>query len=204
MKLRAIEMTNVRRFTSTMRIDGIGDGLNVLSEPNEFGKSTLFDALHALFFKAHGSGDKEMKALRPHSGGAPEISVEIETDAGRFTIAKRWFQKPAATVHQDGRLIAQADAAEDWIARALGQDAGGPAGLIWVRQGLTALTDGSNKEKAAALEARRDLMSSVSEEVEAMTGGRRMDAALKRCQEELGLYATGTGRPKVGGPWKAA
>lgn len=204
MKLRAIEMTNVRRFTSTMRIDGIGDGLNVLSEPNEFGKSTLFDALHALFFKAHGSGDKEMKALRPHSGGAPEISVEIETDAGRFTIAKRWFQKPAATVHQDGRLIAQADAAEDWIARTLGQDAGGPAGLIWVRQGLTALTDGSSKEKAAALEARRDLMSSVSEEVEVMTGGRRMDAALKRCQEELGLYATGTGRPKVGGPWKAA
>ncbi|MBY6006244.1 AAA family ATPase [Salipiger bermudensis] len=204
MKLRAIELHNVRQFTSPVRIDGIGDGLNVLSEPNEAGKSTLFDALQALFFKPHGSADKETKALRPHAGGAPEIRVELETQEGRFTVAKRWLQKASATVHRDGRLIAQADAAEDWIARALGQDAGGPSGLIWVRQGLTALTDGSKKEKDAALEARRDLLSSVSEEVEAMTGGRRMDAALRRCREELALYATGTGRPKTGGPWKAA
>ena len=204
MKLRAIELNNVRRFTTPVRIDGIGDGLNVLSEPNEFGKSTLFDALHAVFFKAHGSGDKEMKALRPHAGGAPEITVEVETAEGLFRISKRWFQKPATTVHQGSRLVAQSDAAEDWIARALGQDMGGPAGLIWVRQGMTALTDGSNKEQAAALEARRDLMSSVSEEVEAMTGGRRMDAALRRCSEELAHYATGTGRPRTGGPWKAA
>ena len=204
MKLRAIELHNVRQFTSPVRIDGIGDGLNVLSEPNEAGKSTLFDALQALFFKPHGSADKETKALRPHAGGAPEIRVELEIPEGTFTVAKRWLQKASATVHRDGRLIAQADAAEAWIARALGQDAGGPSGLIWVRQGLTALTDGSKKEKDAALEARRDLLSSVSEEVEAMTGGRRMDAALRRCREELGLYATGTGRPRTGGPWKAA
>ncbi|MBU2957720.1 AAA family ATPase [Paracoccus sp. 1_MG-2023] len=204
MKLRAIALTNIRQFTATMRIDGIGDGLNVLSEPNEFGKSTIFDALQAVFFKPHGSGDKEIKALRPHSGGAPEITVEVETADGRFTITKRWLQKPTASVSRDGRPIAQSDQAEDWIARALGQDGGGPAGLIWVRQGMTSLTDGSNKEKAAALDARRDLLSSVGEEVEAMTGGRRMDAALQRCRDELGVLATATGRPKMGGPWKAA
>ncbi|WP_425100534.1 AAA family ATPase [Tropicibacter sp. S64] len=204
MKLRALSLNQVRRFTSAIEIKDIGDGLSVLSEPNEYGKSTIFDALHAVFFKAHGSKDKDMQALRPHAGGAPEIAVEVETDAGRFTIAKRWFQKPQATVHQDGRLIAQSDAAEDWIARLLGQGGGGPAGLIWVRQGMTALTDGSKNEKAAALEARRDLMSSVSDEVEAMTGGRRMDAALRRCEAELATYATGTGKPLKNGPWKAA
>ena len=111
MKLRAISLNNVRRFTSETRIEGIGDGLNVLCEPNEFGKSTLFDAVQALFFKPHGSRDKEVMALQPHSGGAPEVTVEVEMADGHFIVSKRWLSKPAATVTHGGRLIAQADAA---------------------------------------------------------------------------------------------
>lgn len=204
MKLRAITLNNVRRFTSPVRIGEIGDGLNLLCEPNEHGKSTLFDAIQALFFTAHGSRAKEARALQPHAGGAPEVEVEIETAEGRFVVSKQWLSKPSARILQNGRLIAQADEAEAWIADRLGGGDGGPAGLIWVRQGATGLTDGSRGEQDAALEARRDLMSSVAGEVEAMTGGRRMDAALARCREELATYATSTGRPRTGGPWKAA
>lgn len=204
MKLRSITLNNVRRFTEPARVDGLGDGLNVLCEPNEHGKSTLFDAIQALFFKPHGSRDKEVSSLRPHAGGAPEVTVELETADGRFTLTKRWFQKATATVHQGDRLIAQADAAEAWIADLLGGDAGGPSGLIWVRQGVTDLTAGTTKERQAALEARRDLMTSVGDEVEAMTGGRRMDRALAQCRDELAALATGTGKPKTGGAWKAA
>ncbi|MFQ3254762.1 MAG: hypothetical protein ACI9U6_003070 [Loktanella salsilacus] len=204
MKLRAITLNNVRRFTAPVTLANIGDGLNVLSEPNEHGKSTLFDAIHALFFKAYGANDKEIKALKPHAGGAPEVTVEVETPDGRFVIFKRWTSKAQATVHKGGTLIAQADAAEDWIAKLTGTSAGGPSGLVWVRQGLTGLTDGSKGEQAAALEARRDLMSSVSDEVEAMTGGRRMDAALARCKAELAQLATATGQKKAGGAWRTA
>jgi DNA repair exonuclease SbcCD ATPase subunit len=204
MKIRSITLNNVRRFTEPARVEDIGDGLNVLCEPNEHGKSTLFDAIQAVFFKAHSSRDKEVSTLRPHAGGAPEVTVEIETTEGRFSVAKRWFQKPAATVHRNGTLIAQADEAEAWITELLGGAEGGPSGLIWVRQGMTDLTGGSKKEQDAALEARRDLMTSVGAEVEAMTGGRRMDSALARCREELSLYATGTGRSKTNGPWKDA
>ncbi|KZY54258.1 MULTISPECIES: AAA family ATPase [unclassified Sulfitobacter] len=204
MKIRAITLNNVRRFTDPAQVTGIGDGINVLSEPNEHGKSTLFDAIQALFFKPFGSRDKEVSALRPHAGGAPEVTIEVETEAGRFALHKRWFQKPLATVHREGKLIAQADEAEAWIAQLLGGDAGGPSGLIWVRQGMTALTGGSTKEEKLALEARRDLMTSVGAEVEAMTGGRRMDKALAQCREELAQYATSTGRPRTGGPWKEA
>ncbi|ETX29180.1 AAA family ATPase, partial [Roseivivax isoporae] len=204
MKLRAIALNNVRRFTAPARLDGIGDGLNVLCEPNERGKSTLFDALQALFFAPHGSRAQEVKALQPHAGGAPEVSVDVETPEGRFTLAKRWLSKPAATVHRDGRLVAQADAAEAWIADLLGGGDGSPAGLVWVRQGMTGFAGGSRKDQEAALAARRDLMSSVGHEVEAMTGGRRMDAALARARSELGELVTPTGRPRVGGPLKAA
>lgn len=204
MKIRSITLNNVRRFTDPARVAGIDDGLNVLCEPNEHGKSTLFDALQALFFKPHGSRDKEVASLRPHAGGAPEVTVEIETGDGLFSVSKRWFQKPAAKVHHNGSLIAQADEAEAWIARLIGVGAGGPSGLIWVRQGMTELTGGSSTEQKLALEARRDLMTSVGHEVEAMTGGRRMDKALARCREELTSYVTSTGRPKANGPWKEA
>ncbi len=204
MKLRSIAVHNLRRFTNPVEITGLADGLNVLSAPNEQGKSTIFDGLQALFFIAHNGRPKEIQSLQPHAKGAPEVRVEIETSEGRFRIAKRWLSKPRATVHQEGRLIAQADAAEDWIARLAAADSGGPAGLLWVRQGLTGFTDGSRSDQATAREARRDLLSSVAGEVEAMTGGQRMDAALKRCREELERFVTSTGRMKSGGPWKVA
>lgn len=204
MKIRAITLNNVRRFTAPVTVNGIGDGLNLLCEPNEHGKSTLFDAIQAAFFKPHGSNDKEIKALRPHAGGAPEVSVEVEIAEGRFTITKRWISKPEAKVTSGGKLIAQADAAEAWIGKLLGAGSGGPSGLVWVRQGMTGLTGGSTKEQAAAFEARRDLLTSVSEEVDAMTGGRRMDLALARCKQELAVYATTTGRERAGGPWREA
>ena len=204
MRLRSITLNNVRRFTTPTRVTGIGDGLNVLCAPNEHGKSTLFDALQALFFKPHGANDKDIRALKPHVGGAPEVTVEVETAAGTFTIAKRWTSRPQATIHQKGILVAQADAAEDWIARLVGNASGGPSGLVWVRQGKTGLDSGSKPENAAALNARRGLMSSVSDEVEAMTGGRRMDTAFERCNDELSALASANGKPKTGGPWKAA
>ncbi|MFV1875639.1 AAA family ATPase [Nioella sp.] len=204
MKLRSITLENVRRFTDPIRIDGIADGVNVLSAPNEFGKSTVFDALRALFFVPHSSTKKDIKHLKPHAGGFPEVTVEVETAEGRFLISKRWFGKPEAKVVRDGLLIAQADEAEAWISRLLGGGDGGPSGLLWVRQGLLGLSDGEKSEQTAALEARRDLLSSVTGEVEAMTGGWRMDAALVRCREELMVFATATGRPKAGGPWAAA
>ena len=204
MKLRAITLENVRRFTDPVRVDGIGDGLNVLCEPNEHGKSTLFDAIQALFFKPHRSRDRDVTALRPHAGGAPRVTVEVETDEGVLAITKQWLSKPIATVTRNGTLVAQADQAETWIAKLLGGGAGDPSGLVWVRQGATGLTAPSRKEEETALEARRDLLSSVTGEVEAMTGGQRMDTALKRCDAELDLYATNTGRPKANGPWKEA
>ena len=72
MKLRRIAVQNLRRFTAPVQIEGLADGLNVLSAPNEQGKSTLFDGLQALFFTPHGGSGKEIKALQPHAKGAPE------------------------------------------------------------------------------------------------------------------------------------
>ena len=200
MKLRSIRIENVRRFTTPVEIAGISDGLNILSAPNERGKSTMFDALHAVFFKDRKSWDKEIRSLVPHAGGDPSIAVEIELADGTYWIKKRWNgrRRGDARIMTAGRLIKQADDAEAWIAEVLKSPKdGGPAGLLWVRQGLTGLDSGDNAHLA-----RRDLLTSVAGEVEAMTGGRRMDAARDRCREELERYLTRTGRAKSDGPLK--
>ncbi|MER9724651.1 MULTISPECIES: AAA family ATPase [unclassified Mesorhizobium] len=201
MKLLAIRLDNVRRFTDPVEITGIGTGLNVLSAPNESGKSTIVDALHALFFKSYRSWDKEVASLAPHSGGDPQAAVEIEINENRFKVEKRWSKtrKGEAKVFRGGHLIKQADDAETWLAEVLkAPKEGGPAGLLWVRQGLTSLDEGES-----AHSARRDLLSSVTGEVEAMTGGRRMDATRDRCRRELDRYVTSSGKAKVGGPLKS-
>ena len=76
---------------------------------------------------------------------------------------------------------------------------GGPAGLLWVRQGQSGLDEGEATQRA-----RRDLLTSVAGEVEAMTGGRRMDLARDLCRKERDRYLTRTGRPKADGPLKRA
>lgn len=207
MKLRSIKLTNVRRFGGkTASLTGISDGITVLSEPNEFGKSTFFDALHAVFFEKYRSQNATIKALQPHSGGAPEVVVEIELPEGRFQITKRWLSGPARAQLADGtgRLIAQADEAEAWISQLMGGGLAGPSGLLWVRQGLMGLEADNNSQRALDLAARRDLLSSVAGEIDMMTGGRRMDAVIDRVADALARLATDGGRPKAGGEWKRA
>lgn len=205
MRLRAITLVNVRKFAGrAASLTEIGDGITVVSEANEFGKSTFFDALHALFFEKFGATSKTIRSLQPHSGGGVRVAVEVETAEGRFTIEKRWLaQKGASVTDAAGRRVATDGEAEAWIARITGEGEG-PTGLLWVRQGVVGLepAEASRDEKAQAREVRRDLLSSVAGEIDAMTGGQRMDRVLRRCREDLAALTTPTGRPA--GAWKAA
>ena len=202
MKIRAIRLENIRRFIDPVEIAGIGDGLNVLTASNERGKSTFFDALHAAFFKDRKSWDREIRGLVPYAGGDPSVAVEIELPGGVFRIEKRWNSRRngGARIMSEGQVIKQADDAQAWIADTLKSPKdGGPAGLLWVRQGQSGLDAGDNTHRA-----RRDLLTSVAGEVEAMTGGRRMDMARDICGKALGRYLTKTGRAKTDGPLKRA
>ncbi len=207
MKLRAIRLTNVRRFAGeTASIEGLGDGLSVICAPNESGKSTFFDALQALFFVPHGSRAREVTGLQPHAGGRVEIAADIDLPEGRFRVEKAYLSRAMARVsdRDSGRILAQDDAAEEWIGRVTGQALKGPAGLLWVRQGVTTLDSATGTEKERLLAARRDLLSSVAGEIDLMTGGRRMDRVRDACLADLERLATATGKPKRGGAWAEA
>ena len=202
MTLRSIRLRNVRRFTDPVQVRGIAPGLNVLAAPNEHGKSTIFDALHAVFFRDRKSYDKRIRSLVPHAGGSPQVEVEIEHDGGIYSIEKTW-KRASGTVRvmHRGSVFRQADEAEEWIRTVLkAPESGGPAGLLWVRQGQAGLHRQSKQESKSAQMARRNLLTSVASEVDAMTGGRRMELARSKCTAELALYYTGSRRAKKGGP----
>jgi DNA repair exonuclease SbcCD ATPase subunit len=206
-KLRAVRLHNVRRFAGRgVAIEGMGDGVNVLSAANEHGKSTSFDALHALFFQPHSGTPKAVQSLRPYSGGSPLVEADIETNAGRFRLTKQFYAGKRAGVVDlaSGRVVAQADEAERFIAELVHGGSGGPAGLLWVRQGITGIENRSPSEKEEERKAREGVLASVQGEVEALTGGRRMAQILDACAAELGELATATGRPKTGGPYAEA
>lgn len=204
MRLEALHLTNVRKFTGKRAsITGIGRGITVVSEANEFGKSTFFDAVHALFFEKYGSSAKPVKSLQPYAGGAVEVAAEIETDQGGFLVEKRFLARKMARIVRltDKSIVAQDDEAERWITGLLGAAGEGPAGLLWVRQGLIGLEPDGTKERAELTNTRRDLLSSIAGEIDAMTGGRRMDRVMRRVSEDLAEITTKTGRKS--GPWKA-
>ncbi len=212
MKIRAITLRNVRRFAGqTARLSGIADGITTITEPNESGKSTFFDALHALFFLSHTSSTAEVRSLQPYSKGAVEITAEIETDQGLFKIAKSFLASKSAVVTNlaNGQIIAQAGEAEAWIARTIGTDMAGPAGLLWVRQGVNGFgPDGSGpsekRERERLREERQSLMSSVAGQIDSVTGGRRMDAIMRAVEDDLDALATKALGPKTSGEWGKA
>lgn len=207
MKLTALRLHNVRRFAGTgVRIENIGDGINVLCAANEHGKSTCFDALHALFFQPHTGTPGSVQALRPYSGGNPLVEADLTTADGAFRLTKQFYGGRRAQVRErdSGRLIAQADEAERFISALVKGGISGPAGLLWVRQGVTGIERRAKAEDETERRARETVLTSVQGEVEALTGGRRMTEALAACEEELLRLVTATGRPKTGGPYANA
>ncbi|BCB21670.1 AAA family ATPase [Bosea sp. ANAM02] len=207
MKLTALRLHNVRRFAGTgVRIESIGDGINVLCAANEHGKSTCFDALHALFFQPHTGTPGAVQALRPYSGGNPLVEADLVTADGAFRLTKQFYGGRRAQVRDrdSGRLIAQADEAERFIAALVKGGVSGPAGLLWVRQGVTGIERRAKAEDETERRARETVLTSVQGEVEALTGGRRMTEAVAACEEELMRLVTATGRPRTGGPYAIA
>jgi energy-coupling factor transporter ATP-binding protein EcfA2 len=207
MKLSALRLHNVRRFADKgIAIEGIADGVNLLCAANEYGKSTCFDALHALFFQAHTGTASAVRALQPYGGGSPLVEADIVTSEGAFRLTKKFVGGRRAIVRDiaSGRVIAQADEAERFIGNLVRGGSGGPAGLLWVRQGNTGLEKRSRADDAEEKTARETLLTSVQGELEALTGGRRMTDVLEACEDDLARLVTSTLRAKAGGPYARA
>lgn len=190
MKLRALRVRNVGPFGEEgCALEGLSDGLNVIRERNEAGKSTLFTALQMVLFEKHSSKKAAVQDCRHDRGaGAPYIELDIELDRRTYRIVKQYLSAPTAVVLNaaTGERLYEKRDAENWIAESMGGDRpeDGPSGLLWVRQGEPLLQP---KPDGGAGDA---LFSLLEGEVDAVTGGKRAARVLGRAEARLGEIVT--------------
>lgn len=192
LKLRRIELAGFRKFRDTMVIEGLSDGLNIVIEPNETGKSTLLEALRAAFFVRHGTRNQLAQSYAPHGEAiGPEVKVAFDVQGVPWSVAKRFLKGPTIEVSgPQGR--AQGDEAEARLHELLGsiRDSSqrgdtasqGALGLLWVAQ-MEAL------EVSAPGQIVRDTVRSTLEaEVGSIMGGPAYKRVRDRVEEQFGRY----------------
>ncbi len=200
MRISAIRLRNIRRFDREgLAIENIPSGLSVLAEPNEFGKSTLFEVLRVALFEKHSNRNKNVKQLESVSGSSPLIELDFIANEKKYRIRKQFLKGSfAELLHVDTGEKLKADGeAHDWIIDLIGATKAGegPTGLLWVEQG-------NSMDPPEAGESGKTLLASLLEqEVGEVTGGERARLILKRAQEELSKLVTKTGQPR-NGPYK--
>lgn len=187
MQIRAIRLRNVKKIgPEGLCIEPIDAGLNVLSEPNEFGKSTIFEALRHGLLTKHSSktkGPNGIEALRPNiSGAAPEIEIDIQHAEGQFRLFKRFLSKAEThlTDLTTGRVIG-GDDAQDRLKELLGVEGKntGATGLLWVSQG------DSLKKPSQTNEDQEVFSGVLDNEVSSMISGRKGREVFARAEKEL-------------------
>lgn len=210
MILHSLELTHVGRFRETVRIGPFALGLNILSAPNESGKSTALHAAARTLFDRHTTKSEEIKALQPAGTAlAPRVTVEFETGAGHFRIDKIFLQKPQSRLSQlrsgNWELLAEADAADQRVQTLLqsslpGRGATRPEhwgflGFLWARQGEPAIWPGLDDPD-------------VGQRIRARLARVELDPVIEELRIRLASAAdaiiTSTGQSRVGGPLRAA
>ena len=180
MILKSLELANFRKFRDPLRIEGFTNGLNIVVEPNETGKSTLLDALRAAFFVRYSARNDLTRSFVPNGDDvAPRVAVGFEIKGQTWSLEKQFIRSPSVRLTgTSGRC--ESEAAEDALQELLGFERGnnrgtdhetrGPLGMLWVEQASALAVESPNRLV-------RDTVRGVLEaEVGAVTGGRRFDA----------------------------
>ncbi|MCQ8278338.1 AAA family ATPase [Acetobacteraceae bacterium KSS8] len=202
MKLRSLSVDQFRRFDRPVRLDGIGDGLNVLCAPNEFGKSTLLAAIRAVLFERHNSRTESIRSYQPRLGStAPAVSLAFDHDGASHSIEKRFLLRPHARLVSNG-VVFEADAAEENLAGLLGVSAARSGARNAARQTASIwdalLVDQGQSFAQAELGdgARATLSACLDAELGAVSGGVAIARLLKPVLAQMAERLDGHGRPR--------
>ncbi len=198
MKLDAIRLADVGRFSDPVAIEGFSPGLNLLAGPNEFGKSTIYRALEALFLIKHTAKNRSIEAITPYGGGSPLIAADFEIGGRRWRLTKQFGRGKRAELFDltSGRLVAKGPDVEDKANALLGirEGAANRFALLWTAQGqalgeVRELDDKSGKSL---------IMTAVDREIEAVAGGSLAQDVRRALERELGQLITTRGAKKGG------
>ena len=200
LRIRRIAVDGFRKFREPIAIEGLTDGLNIVIEPNETGKSTLLEALRAAFFVRHGTKNQLARSFAPHGEAVgPEIQVGFEADGAPWTVTKRFLKNPSIEVTgPQGR--AQGEEAESRLHSLLGsvRDTSqggdlasyGALGLLWIAQ-----TDALPVTAPGQI-VRDTVRSTLEAEVGSIMGGPAYKRVRDRVEDQYAIYWSPTGQKR--------
>ncbi|WP_234731748.1 AAA family ATPase [Acidocella facilis] len=198
--IRRIAVDGFRKFRAPFAIEGLVDGLNIVIEPNESGKSTLLEALRAAFFVRHNTRNQLAQSFAPHGEAVgPEIKVGFDVDGAPWTITKRFLRSPSVEISgPQGR--AQGEEAETRLNVLLGSvrdtsrigdiSTYGMLGLLWVAQ-----TEALSVSAPGQI-VRDTITSTLEAEVGSIMGGETYRRVRAQVDAQFGIYWTPTGQKK--------
>lgn len=202
MKILSLRIEQFRKFDRPVGIEGFGDGLNLITGPNETGKSTLLLALRAALFERHGAKTQAVKEFSPHhvTGARPTVALTFEIGGKSYRLEKSFLKRPAATLETpDGQRFQGSDA-EAELKRLLGlnpsertsADKESPAhfGVLVTPQAR------SFQQPDLADETRHSLEAAVASDIAELGNQSEVDGLLAGIDETLFDLVSKRGEPK--------
>ena len=207
MHITRIVVRNWRRHDHLV-VDGLSERINLISGPNEAGKSTLAEALRYGLFEPSKPMYDARKAIQQRSGSdAPEVDIDLEVEGQKWRIEKRFLRRPFTKLTgPDGRPM-EGDDAEHRLQELLGfllPDSGrvtkdvdarhlGLWPILWLKQGELSGLDGAVTEGV-----RSRLSELVAREVGSVAAGPMGSRAVELVQREYELFWTGSANKPTG------
>lgn len=93
MKIHKLWAENVKGITNRKELELEATGLNVVTAPNESGKTTLAQVLNYLFQYKSTANSQDIKDLKPYGKDVgPLMGAEIEVNGQIYRIEKQWLK----------------------------------------------------------------------------------------------------------------
>lgn len=206
MRLQRIHLKQIRRFRTSLVIDQLEPGINVLAGPNESGKSTIVRALRAAFFERHRSSSATTLQPWNDSSAAPGIELTFEWEQSHWRLTKQFVHQKRCdlliTPKNSGSVPTRlsADEAEAHIAQWLGYQMplkGASKAEHWGIPGLLWIEQGTGHEVHDAVSHARDHLRSALGAGAAEVASSSGDALIARVQDERNRWLTASGKPRA-------
>lgn len=93
MKIHKLWAENVKGISDLVEVELSPIGLNLITAPNEMGKTTIAQVLDFLFKHKSSANSQEIKDLKPYGKDVgPLMGAIIEVDGQTYKIEKRWLK----------------------------------------------------------------------------------------------------------------
>lgn len=197
MILHSIRVENFCKFRQPFTLSGLEAGLNLVTGPNESGKSTLVHAIRSVFLERYNT--TSLSDLQPYGNSAvsPSVQVKFTYLDHNWALTKAFVKTKRCDLMVGGDHLSNEDA-EQRLSELLrftyaGRGASKPEhqgvpGLLWVEQGSGQQLDNAAKNAGTHLQ---NALSSLVGNINHTEG----DAVLEQVNTQLKVLQTPTGKP---------